>query len=127
MIRKTFLPCILFRKTKNLSPVVGDLSTMPVKKYGMGLLNPVTSDQEKYSSSTQGSVELVQAVTGGGEFSYVNHLRTLIDDRQDGKEAWDVEYGYRLKGFVINIQGTDKSIILRTISTGKWLSVRGTK
>ena len=127
MIRKTFLPCILLRKTKNLSPVVGDLSTMPVKKYGMGLLNPVTSDQEKYSSSAQGSAELVQAVTGGGEFSHVNHLRTLSDERQDGKEAWDVAYEYRLKGLVINIQGTDKSIILRTISTGKWLSVRGTK
>ena len=47
MICKTFLPRIFFRKTKTLSPVVGALSTMPVKKSGLGLLNPLTSDQGK--------------------------------------------------------------------------------
>ena len=52
MIRKTFSPRLFFRKTKTLSPVVGALSTMPVRKYGLGLLNPVTSEQEKYLSST---------------------------------------------------------------------------
>ena len=66
MIRETFLPCIFFGKTKTLSPAVGDLSTMTAKKSGLGLLNLVTSYQEKYLSSTQGSAELVRAVTGGG-------------------------------------------------------------
>ena len=64
MIHETFLPCIFFEKT--LSPVIGALSTMPVKKSGLGLLNPVMSAQEKYLSPTQGSIELVRAVTGGG-------------------------------------------------------------
>ena len=45
IIRETFLPHLFFRKTKILSPIVGDQSTMPVKKSGLGLLNPVTSSQ----------------------------------------------------------------------------------
>ena len=52
MICKTLFPRLFFGKTKNLSPVVGDLSTMPVRKSGLGILNPVMSAQEKYLSST---------------------------------------------------------------------------
>ena len=45
MIRETFLPHIFFGKMKTLSPVVGALSMMTVSKAGLGLLNPVKSDQ----------------------------------------------------------------------------------
>ena len=51
MIRETFLPRLFSGKTKTLSPIVGALSTIPVNKFGLGLLNPVTSSQEKYLSS----------------------------------------------------------------------------
>ena len=64
---------------KTLSPVVGNISTMPVKKARLGLLNPVSSEQDKYLSSLWGSEEMVQAVTGGGAFSNANHLRTLSE------------------------------------------------
>ena len=43
MIRKTFLPRLFFRKTK----ILGDLSTIPDKKDGLGIQNKVTPDQEK--------------------------------------------------------------------------------
>ena len=69
MIQETFLPCIFFGNTKTLSPIVGALSTMPVKKAGLGLLNPVTSEKEKYLSSQKGRAELIRAVIGGGAFS----------------------------------------------------------
>ena len=39
---------------------------MPANKYGLGLLNLVTSDKENYLSYTRGSAELVRAVEGGG-------------------------------------------------------------
>ena len=52
MIRETFLPRLFFRKTKTLSPVVGALSTIPFNKFELGILNPVTSTQEKYLSFT---------------------------------------------------------------------------
>ena len=42
IIWETFLPRLLFRKTKTLSPVVGALSTMPVKKIRTG--TPESSD-----------------------------------------------------------------------------------
>ena len=83
MIREPFLPRIFFRKKKTLSPVVGALSTMTVRKSGLGLLNPVTSAQEKYLISTGGSAELVQAVTGGGEFYNANHLRILSEEQHE--------------------------------------------
>ena len=82
-----FLPRLSFGKTKDLSPVVGSLSTMTAKKAGLGLLNPVTSDQETYLRSTRGSAELVRAVAGGGVFSNANHLQTLSDEQRDGKKA----------------------------------------
>ena len=47
MIQETFLPRIFFGNMKTLSPIVGDLSTTPVNKSGLGLLNPVTSAWEK--------------------------------------------------------------------------------
>ena len=118
MIRETFLPRIFFQKTKTLSPIVGSLCTMLARKAGLGLLDPVTLAQEKYLSSTQGSAELVWAVTGGGEFSNADHLQTLSEERRDGKEAWDVAYEYRIKGLVRDIQGTDKPLFLRSKNTG---------
>ena len=41
IIRETFLPSLFFGKMKTLSPILGTLSTMPFKKAGLGLLNPV--------------------------------------------------------------------------------------
>ena len=77
MICETFLPRLLFGKTKTLSPVVGALITMLFSKAGLGLLNPVMSAQEKYLSSTRESVELILLVTGREVFSNVDHLQTL--------------------------------------------------
>ena len=126
MISENSLPRLFFGNTKTLSPVVGSLSTMPDKKAGLGILNPVTSAQEKYLGSTRGSVELVRAVTGGGEFSNANHLWTISEERRDGKKAWDIAYKSRLKVLVSDLQGTDKRLLLRAKSTGAWLSVHGT-
>ena len=40
----------LFLKTKYLPPIVGALSTILVKKYGLGLLNTVTPTNDQYPS-----------------------------------------------------------------------------
>ena len=126
MIHETFLPRFSFIKTKTLPPIVGALSMMPVRKAVLGLLSPVTSAQEKYSSSTQGSAKLTRSVMGGGEFSNANHLRTLSEERRDGKEARDVAYKSRLKGLVRYLKATENHPILRAKSTGAWMSIRGT-
>ena len=66
MIRETFLPHIFFGNTKTLSPIVGALSTMLINKSGSGLLNPVTSANDKYLSLQRASAEIIQDVMGGG-------------------------------------------------------------
>ena len=47
MIQETFLPCLFFGKTKTLSPIVGTLSTMPIKVAKLVLLILVTSEKDK--------------------------------------------------------------------------------
>ena len=126
MIRETFLPRHFFGKRKTISPIIGSVIMMPVRKAGLGLLNPVTSSQNNHLSSTRGSTKLVWVVTGGGGFSNADHLRTLSEERRDGKKAQDVAYKSRLKCLVSNIHGTENCLLLRAKITGAWLSVRGT-
>ena len=59
ILLETFLPCLLFRKSKTLSLIVGNVSTILVKKAGMGLLNPVMSTNEKYISLQHSITELI--------------------------------------------------------------------
>ena len=99
---------------------------MTVKKYGLGILNPLTSAQEKYLISQRGSAELVRSVIKGGALSNANHLRTLSVERRDGKKYRDAAYKSKLKGLVSNLKGTYKRLLLRAKITGAWLSVRGT-
>ena len=99
---------------------------MPIRKSGPGLLNPVTSAQKNYLSSTRGSVELVRDFTGGGGFSNADHLGILSEERCDEKKSRDVAYASRLKGLVSNLKGTEKRLIPRSRSTCSCLSVRGT-
>ena len=103
MIQENFLPRLFFGNMKTLSPVVGALSMMAVKKAVLRLLNPVTSAQDKYLRSTWGSSELVRAVIGGGAFPNANHLRTLSEKRRDGKKYRYVAYESRFNGLVRNL------------------------
>ena len=114
-----------FGETKTLSPVVGDLSTIPVKKAGLGLLNSLMSAQEKCLRSQWGSAELVFDVTGWGFLSNANHLWTLSEEQRDRKKSCDVAYESRRKGLVRNIQGTDNCLLLSSKITGAWMSVCG--
>ena len=77
MIWKTFLPHLFFKNTKSLSPIIGTLSTIIVSKYGLVLLDPVISANEKYLSLQWASVELIRDVAGWGEFSNSDHLLML--------------------------------------------------
>ena len=56
---------------------------MPVKKSGLGLLNPVTSANKKYPSLQWASTELIQDVKGRGELSNADHLLSLREERID--------------------------------------------
>ena len=62
MIQETILPFLFFVKSKSLSPIVGTLSKMRVKKSGMGLLNPVVWLNEQCLSLQHAITELIWAV-----------------------------------------------------------------
>ena len=126
MIWGTFLARIFFGKTKTLSPIVGTLSTMPVKMAGLGLMNPVTSVKEKYLSSQWGSAELIRAVTGGGAFSNADHIRTLGEERCDGQKNWEVANKTKLRGLFQDLKGADRRLNIWAKSTGAWISINGT-
>ena len=83
MIRETFFSPLLLKKTKSISPIEGDLSIMPVKKYELGLLNALTSANKKCISLQLGSAELIQSMTRGGGFSKYDHLLALREERRE--------------------------------------------
>ena len=62
----------------------------------------------------------------GGAFSNDKHLRTLSEERRDGKKDWDAAYKTKLKGLVRDLKGTYKRLLLHTKSTGAWPIVRST-
>ena len=45
-------------------------------------------------------IELIRAMTGGGVFSNYDHLRTLVEERRDGKKDQDDANETKLKGLV---------------------------
>ena len=64
---KTLLPLLSFRKSKYLPPIVGTLSTIMVKKSGIGIQDPVTSANNKCLSLIHASSELIDSITGERE------------------------------------------------------------
>ena len=57
---------------------------MPVKKAGLGLLNPATSVNHKYLSLQHARTELIRAVMGGGVFSNDDHLLAFKEEMRYG-------------------------------------------
>ena len=56
---KPFFPRLFFGKPKYLTPLIGILVTMLVKKAGLGLQNPVTSADENCLSLRCASMEQI--------------------------------------------------------------------
>ena len=81
VMRETFLPCLLFRKSKTRPPVVGSLSTFQLNKFGMGLRNPMMSEKDTDNSFLCAICELIGAVTGKQEFPTDDHIQAVKGDR----------------------------------------------
>ena len=72
---------------------------MLAKKSGLGLLNPVTAEKEKYLSSQKGGAELFRVRTGEESFSNADRLLALREERRDRQENRDDKNKSTLKGF----------------------------
>ena len=86
----------------------------------------MTSLQYKYLSFTQGSAELVRAMTGVGAFSNAYHLRTLSEEQSDGNKDQDISYEPILEVILSGLKGTDKRLLLHSKITVAWMSVHST-
>ena len=56
----------------------------------MGLQDPMSSVEDKYTSSLHASCKLIGAVMGEREFSTTGHIRAVKAEWRDGKKYWDV-------------------------------------
>ena len=77
LLRGGGFPGLFLGKYKSLTPLVGTLNTIPVKKSGLGLQNPVTSTDKKFQSSRRASTELIHTVTEESELSTAGQLQAL--------------------------------------------------
>ena len=59
MLQESFLSYLFFVNSKSLSPIVGTISMIPVRKASMGLLNAVASASEKCLSLQRAIIELI--------------------------------------------------------------------
>ena len=106
MIRENFLPDLFFGKSKYPSPIKGTINKMLVKKYGLGLLNPMTSVNKECLSLQCASTELIQDGTGEGEFSNADHLLALKEERSNRNKNRDDVIGVNLKELVSDLDST---------------------
>ena len=125
-LRETFLPCLLFGIPKTLPPVVGALSKFPVKKYGLGLHNPVKSAAEKHKILLDASCDMNGAVTGEREFSTADQIWAVKEERRDGKKYWDVVNDAKLWGIISDQDAFEKRLLICSKHMGFCMRVRGT-
>ena len=125
MFRESFCLCLFFRKSKSLSPIVGKLRTIPVKKAVLGLLNPVTYVNEKYLGLQHTSTDLIQSMMGEGACSNVDHLLVLREERPDGQKIRDEVNSAKLKYLVADLNSADQYLIISAKYIGAYLNVRG--
>ena len=120
------MPRLLFGKSTTLAPVVGDLSTSQVKKYGTGLHNLVTLAADTYTGSLCTRYDLIGTVMGKREFSTTNNLWAVKEERREVKKDQDDVNDAKLR-VIVNGQGDfEKHLLLRSKHTGSWLNIRGT-
>ena len=96
---------------------------MPVSKSRLGVLNPVTSENNKYPGSQWERAELIRDVTGVGAFSNTDNLMELMEERCNGQTTWEGVNCTKLKGLVRDLDYTDQSLILRAKRIGVWLNL----
>ena len=85
-LQRNFLPRLLFGGLKTVPPFVGDISTVPVKKYSLLLQSAVTSAADKYNSFLRAIYNIIVAIMGEREFSTSDHIQAVKEERWDKKQ-----------------------------------------
>ena len=96
---------------------------MPVKKYGLRFLNPMTSINKEYLSFQRASIELIQGVTGEGSIS-----KHRSPSGAQGRKAWRKENSgwcqrAKIKDLVTDLGSDNWHLIICAKITGTWLKM----
>ena len=98
---------------------------MPVKKAGLGLLDPMTSVEEKDLTFWRTSTKLIRAVTSQGTLSISDHLIVLREEKRGGQKRRDDTNVSKLKELVNYLEAYYCRLIISAKKTGSWMNVRG--
>ena len=69
---------------------------------------------------------MIRSVTGEGEHSNADHLLALSEEMRDGQKIQDYVNNAKIKELVVDLDVTDRRLILHAKNTGAWTNVRGT-
>ena len=100
---------------------------IPVKKFGLGLQDPVISANKKYLSFLHAICNIIGSVIGERAFSSAYHIIALREERSDGQTIRNDTNKAKLKGLVKALEALDRRLIIHTKNTGSYLIIRGTK
>ena len=117
MLQEIFFPFLFFGRSNPFPPVVGALSTLPVKKSGKGQQKPVTSSEDKYTSLLHASYGLIGAVRGKRGFPTDDHIQAVKEKHRDEKN-WDYVNDAKPLVIVSNQSAFKKHLFLRAKYTG---------
>ena len=85
----------------------------------------MTPVDERFLGSQHESTGLIRDVKGESEFSTVDHLQAVNEERGDNRKNRDDRNGAKLEGIVKNLEIIGRCLFLRSEQTGSWLIVRG--
>ena len=100
--------CLVFSSEIQIPPLRIISKYNAGHKIRTGTLESIDVSSVKKLSSTGGSAELVQAMTGGGAFSNADHIRTLTEKQLYRKKDRDTVHESILKGLLFDLKVTDK-------------------
>lgn len=86
-IRSDFVPMIVGEPSAtSVSSEENDLFSLPVRKGGLAIIDPVRSAKLSFETSRAGSEELVRAITSGGELDMAEHLTKSFNAKQEARK-----------------------------------------
>ena len=96
---------------------------MQVKKDGLVLQNPVTSENDKYNTLLRASNGMVGAVNKERDFSTVYHIREVKVERRGGKKYQESANDVKLQVIDSDQGAFEKHLFLRAKHTSAWFII----
>lgn len=121
-ILETFLLALFADEFADNDPQI-HLASLPVKKAGLALPNPVKSADQNYEASILLTSHATAALRGTIEFSLTDHASIVRNIKSELKFHNSMQHKKKLTSIVSRMPCDEHRMILRGKDTGQWLSV----